>query len=133
MREFNLLLFCTFIFSTCFSQSNSPDRILKEKYVFYLVVGNKKFKINEEIITVKILPQKRLGDSIQIVKINKLGFCDLRVPNNVVFIDYYKQLVKSHQFETVEFNTIGEYHWIPNDQRFTDQWYPSLVRAVNNM
>jgi hypothetical protein len=60
MKKINLVMLGTFLISTCFSQNNSSDRILREKGIYYLEVGNKKSKVNDEIITVKILQKTDL-------------------------------------------------------------------------
>lgn len=69
----------------------------------------------------------KLGSSLAL-KPNKLGFADVKVPENNDVIEFARSLAKNSLFDHVELNTIGKYNSIvPNDANLWNQWYLNRI------
>lgn len=67
-----------------------------------------------------------------VLRSNTLGFIDVKVPIDAEVEGYVESLRKTGKYETVEYNTIGKYHFIPNDNYISNQWYLNTINAYDS-
>ncbi|MFV0392711.1 MAG: S8 family serine peptidase [Paludibacteraceae bacterium] len=65
------------------------------------------------------------------IRINRLGYADLIVPDSVNIEKYVNSLERSDNFEIVEYNNFGHYCFIPNDTERSGQWYLSNINIYS--
>lgn len=61
---------------------------------------------------------------------NKLGYIDVKVPNNISFETFISFLEKDSTIIKIEFSTIGRYN-TSNDEFLNKQWYLQVINAFN--
>ncbi len=87
------------------------------------------------ITTVGAFSQQTKSDiksNLKILRKNKLGFIDIKVPEGKNIEEYANELKESGLFEIVEFNAYGEYNtFIPNDSLISNQWYLSNINMYD--
>lgn len=101
------------------------EKLIKRNGILYLRENNQEFKVDTVIVTVKLKNNQALDTKEgTIVRKNKLGFIDLRVPDGKSVEKYAETLEESGLFEVVELNSCGEYQGvIVGDVRTNEQWY----------
>lgn len=106
------------------SQSNKiKQNKMKINGVHKVFYGNKYFNIDTSIITVKANTISKLALNYKIVRKNKLGFVDIKIPGNQSFDSFINSLVNDKSFDIVEYCTFGNYvEFVPNDPQRTLQW-----------
>ncbi len=116
------------IVATCFCQCSpdfeelSIDSLLTRSVIESEEVATD-YEIVSDIVTVKLKPSVRtLRSDVKTLNNNDLGYIDLSVPEGVEVEDYIAQLKESGEFESVEFNTLGEYYLFPNDL-YSNEWF----------
>jgi thermitase len=96
----------------------------------FIVENGKHYAVDPDVITVKLKPGiGRIGEDIKELRSNKLGYIDVGVPKDIGVEKFRSVLEERGEFETVEFNTIGEYCFMPNDGRINEQWYLNSINA----
>ncbi len=89
------------------------------------------FEVNSSIITVKFKSsitesQKtsfNRSQDVQVVRVNILGYYDLKIPENGDPLTILQKYLDSGLVETAEPNTYGSFGGEPNDPKFSDQWF----------
>jgi subtilisin family serine protease len=120
----------------------------EEKGKWFLQVGQKSFEVVPNVVTVKFYDNVKFTNKTsfyrergtEVIRENKLGFVDLKVPPGKNPLEFVIELRESAMVESAEVNTIGEwietkdsdpssedpsgknFQTIPNDPRFNDQW-----------
>jgi hypothetical protein len=124
-----LLLIAVEIWS--FSQQIQPEVKLTKKDGKYIIeYKEKQFDANEIILTIKPRSNSKLfpGNNVEIVRENKLGFFDVKVPRDRDLEEYAEELKKTGLFDIVEFNAYGEYNdFTPDDSLRSNQWHLSKI------
>jgi len=93
------------------------------------------FLVDDEIITVKFKPSVTASEQaslhrsqgVEVLRTAITGFVDLRTTGE--FFNVMEGYVASGKVASVEPNTIGEYHLVPDDAQYGQQWYPPLIEA----
>jgi thermitase len=99
--------------------------------MFIEETGNR-YAIDPDVITVKLKPGvDKIGEDLKEIRSNKLGYIDISVPEDIDVEKYVSMLKERGEFETVEFNTIGEYSFTSNDTRRNEQWYLGSINAYS--
>ena len=112
----------------------SEVKLTKEDGKYKIGYNGKQFYANEFILTVK--PKRSSGpifrSNLEIIRENKLGFIDVKVPGNKDIGEYAEELKKTKLFDVVEFNAYGEYNsFSPNDSLRSHQWHLSKINTYN--
>ena len=98
----------------------------------FAVENGVRYAINTDVITVKLKPgvKRRISQNVRQLRSNRLGFIDIAVPEGVDVEDFVSQMKASGEFSLVEYNTFGEWCFLPNDEH-TDsrQWYLNSILA----
>lgn len=114
-----------------FSQIQPDVKLTKKDGKYKIEYKEREFDANENILTIKPKDQTYLPKNLESVRKNKLGFIDVRIPNNKNIEEYANELQKTGLFETVEFNAYGEYvDFEPNDPEITNQWYSFIMKKL---
>lgn len=90
-------------------------------------------EVNTQVVTIKFKKGYNLNDnesSGRPLRINSLGFIDLRVPKNVFIFNFVESLMKNEKIESIDINTFGTYSIIPNDNRISQQWYLDKIQMT---
>ena len=116
-RKFNLVL--AFVFVSLLGMAKSKGFTQKVERIgdtLYLVENEERFKVDTEVITVKLKSsEKELGSNYKVINSNRLGFYDIRVPEGIDVEKYVNSLKQTGRFETVEFNGEAKCCFTPND------------------
>jgi hypothetical protein len=116
-----------------FSQQTKSDVTLIKKDGKYMIEYNdKQFIANEKVLTVKYKDSSYIKSNLEIIRKNKQGFIDIKVPEKKNIEEFAKELKESGFFEIVEFNAYGEYNtFIPSDSLISNQWYLSNINIYD--
>ena len=88
-----------------FSQQTKSDiKLLKKDGKYMIEYNGKQFRANENILTVKYKESSFIKSNLKILRKNKLGFIDIKVPEGKNIEEYANELKESGLFEIVEFN-----------------------------
>lgn len=94
----------------------------------YLIEKEERFKVDTEVVTIKLKPsEKELGADYKVVRSNRLGYIDIKVPEGVDVERYVNDLKKTERFETVEFNGEAKCCFTPNDTLIVNQWHINRI------
>lgn len=102
---------------------------MKEPCGYYVKDANRTFVVDTTIVSVRFIDTKTIS-SYNVIRINKLGYADLVVPNGVSYTSYINQLKQDTNISNIDIATIGEYNSITsNDTYLGQQWYLSAINA----
>ena len=128
-RKFNLVL--AFVFVSLLGMAKSKGFTQKVERIgdtLYLVENEERFKVDTEVITVKLKSsEKELGSNYKVINSNRLGFYDIRVPEGIDVEKYVNSLKQTGRFETVEFNGEAKCCFTPNDAYYGLQWHINRI------
>jgi len=128
-------ILCVFVvgFSNLNAQTICHANLLhKEDNKYYLIENGMKHPVNEKIVTVKFKKGKEnLAKGMQSLRMNKLGYMDVKVPDSVSLERFANQLEKSGNYELIHFGTYGEISIVPNDAYIGNQWYLDSIKAFD--
>ncbi|MFK8297910.1 S8 family peptidase [Capnocytophaga cynodegmi] len=133
MRKILLLcltLFCNYTFSQYF---NTQARVVTFNGEVNLLQNGKYFLLDKQVVTVKLSDNNVMPSNINIVRVNGLGYYDIKIPNNVNYEDYMNHLKSLRIFSVIEYNAMGKYNGKTesNDKEFANQWYLSRIKVLN--
>lgn len=135
-RLISILLFGCF-FINLYSQTQiSKDNVIqiteRNSEGLYIVDGKQKYKIDQRVVTVKKKNASQpLKSNIKQIRSNRLGYVDVEVPDGTDIEKYVKTLKQSGVFETVEYNSVGEFLMNPNDSYVASQWHLNRINAYS--
>ncbi|MDR2911008.1 MAG: S8 family serine peptidase [Bacteroidales bacterium] len=135
MKRYLLLIVLVLCFYQCSKELepmyNADSGTIGAKDLF--VEGNEnRYDIDPEVITVKLKPGvNKIGEDLKEIRSNELGYIDLSVPEDITVEKFHSMLQERGEFETVEFNTIGEYYFMSNDTRRNEQWYLGSINVYS--
>ena len=113
-------------------QAESEVKLTKKNGKYKIEYNGKEFDANENILTVKPIGSSYTKNNLNIIRKNKLGFIDVKVPKNKNIEEFAKELKESGLFEIVEFNAFGEYTtFTPDDSLISNQWYLSNIHMYD--
>ena len=121
-----LIVLCSVSFGQICKVSHS---LYKNNDGYYVKDANRTFVVDTTIVSVRFIDTKTIS-SYNVIRINKLGYADLVVPNGVPYTSYINQLKQDTDISNIDIATIGEYNSItPNDTYLGQQWYLSAINA----
>lgn len=92
---------------------------------------NEKFQVDENVITIKMEETANKTNTLnvlknsgfEVIRQNKLGFVDLKIPDELKFYTAFELLEKVQGVDTVEINSFGKTLATPNDPYYSNQYY----------
>lgn len=89
-------------------------------------------RINENIVTVKLKSKSDIVDKELIVlRSNRLGYVDIKVPENKDVVSYVSELKSSGKYELVKFAEIGKVFLGSNDPLSYYQWHLDAINVYD--
>ena len=88
--------------------------------------------VNEEIVTVKLNGYSILQKGLSVVRSNRLGYVDIRVPEGMDVVTFVGNLESSGLYEIVKYADIAETCITPNDPYIANQWYLTTIDMYNS-
>ncbi len=89
-------------------------------------------RINENIVTVKLKSKSDIVDKELIVlRSNRLGYVDIKVPENKDVVSYVSELKSSGKYELVKFAEIGKVFLSSNDPLSYYQWHLDAINVYD--
>ncbi|MBU1188255.1 MAG: S8 family serine peptidase [Gammaproteobacteria bacterium] len=93
------------------------------------------FRVDDQVITVKFKPSVSATEQVmlhraldvEVLRTAITGYVDVRTSGDLFAV--LESYLANGGVESVEPNTIGEYHLIPDDAQYNQQWYPPLIGA----
>lgn len=122
------VLFCHFVFA---QSSIKYKQLVVKGSDTYINDNGKQYLQDKTVVTVKLKPNltdKQLNQ-FKVDRINKLGYADIHVPNNMDVEAFAQKLDKTILFESIEYNSYGEYSNISNDTYVPQQWYLNTIKT----
>jgi subtilisin family serine protease len=111
---------------------NVSQRVERIEGVLYLIENDEKFKVDTEVITVRLKSsEKKLGSDIRVIRSNRLGFVDIQVPDSVDVEEYVNNLKKTGKFENVEYCCEAKCCLTPNDVGKNNQWHINHINLYS--
>lgn len=95
----------------------------------FLVENGLRSIVDETIVIAKPKSKETLTNSLLITKDLGFGIIEIPVPNDIRVEDYVSYLIKSGNYEFVDYNIYGEYALYPSDDYIGDQWYLESINA----
>lgn len=132
MKNILLVLFIVISINSFSQQMQSEGKLTKKDGKYKIEFRGKIFDANENILTVKPKGQVNLSKDMELVRKNKLGFIDIKIPKGKNIEEYANELKKSELFDVVDFNSFGEYTaFNPNDPMIANQWHLSKIKMYD--
>ena len=127
---FFLALFCNYTFSQYF---DTHARVVTFNGEINLLQNGKYFLLDKQVITVKLSGNEVMPSNINVVRVNGLGYYDIKIPNDVGYEDYMNHLKSLKIFSVIEYNAIDKYNGEieSNDKKITNQWYLSRIKVLD--
>ena len=140
IRMLNTIVFGIFIISLLFlnhpialaqkSITVHGKTFIEKENKWFLKDGKHFFEVIPNVVSVKFRDDIKVGDkanfyyeqNTNVIRENRLGVVDLKVPSGISPIEFVIRLQETGMFDFAEVNTVGEYIIIPNDPQFNDQW-----------
>lgn len=124
MKQMLIMLFIVFTMNGYSQNIQQSVKLLKKNGKYKIEYKGKDYDANETVITVK--PKAQLFStpmSLNVIRKNKLGFMDIKVPKNKNIEEYANELNDSGLFKNIEYNSYGKYvSFNPNDPGISNQW-----------
>lgn len=129
-RLLTTIIIVLFIKLAVAQTSIQKKEFVRKGDVTYIVSNQRLFPLNNRILTVKLFSGiKSLPKDMNVVRQNGLGYSDILVPEGKDIVDYATELEKKELFETIEYNSVGEYTDLSNDTYVNNQWYLNTINA----
>jgi len=138
-----LLLLCSVYLGMAQEQKSLNNKIYKNENGIWKDPSG--FNLIDSIVTVKLKNRKSNLDNLkitgQVLRHNRLGFVDIRVPKGVDIFEFCEKLKSIPEVESVEVNTIGKFgkvidpgkqeilFLVPNDPLRSNQYYLNQINA----
>lgn len=130
MKRFIIILLISSAINS-FSQNNKlSQELLKINNTYKVNYLGYDYSVDTTVVTVKTNNTQTIKSSYSSVRMNKLGYIDVKVPNNISFETFISFLEKDSTIIKIEFSTIGRYN-TSNDEFLNKQWYLQVINAFN--
>lgn len=118
--------------SVVYSQEKEKvGKLIEKEGKYKLDYDGKEYDIDENVLTVKLKSPKALpGKNLRVIRKNRFGFFDIKVPGNKNIVDYANELKETELYEFIEFNSFGTYNALnPNDSHMGKLWHLNVIKA----
>ena len=124
--------YCIFIFLLIAIVTNAQkfeQKIEKSGNKYNVIYNGKDFTVDTSIFVVKVTDEKYLKENYDVIRYNKLGYADVRKPNDVSMESFANRIISDNKIIEACYNTFGEYcSFTPNDAYEQTQW---ALNAIN--
>ena len=131
MRKCKFYIVLAFVLTSLSGMAQSKgftQKVERVRDTLYLIQNGERFKVDTEVITVKLKPTEKEPESnYKVINSNRLGFYDIKVPEGVDVEEYVNTLKQTGRFETVEYNSEAKCCFIPDDTYIGNQWYINRI------
>lgn len=117
-----------------FAQVNkSSQQLIKQHDNTYVInYEDKIYNIDTTTVTIKTSNSEHFSLLYTIIRANKLGYIDIKVPSDKLFESFISILNNDSSITEIEYNTFGEYNTTQvNDIESYQQWYLSHIKAYS--
>lgn len=110
------------------------DLVRESDSIFIVDDDGRRYQIIQDRLIVKPKSEterssKDVLEDLNILSHNPLGYISISVPEGMDVEDYASTLEKTGVFESVDYDSFGEYHAIPNDTDRVRQWNLTPISA----
>lgn len=127
-----LLAYCALAQNKQIENVKQVENLKKVEGKYYIEDNGKDYLVNPTVVTVKFKNGlKRSSIQLDTIHADRLGYIDIAVPKNVDLKDFLDSLKKTGDFETVGYNSYGEFLSLPNDPLLGSQWYLAAVNLFD--
>jgi len=127
-KTYFILLLLVMSIIESYPQQNNDVKLTNKDGKYKIEYNGTEYNANKDILTIKPKDMAYLKRDIEVVRENKLGYVDIRIPSNKNISAYANELKETELFDVIEFNSFGEYQsWKPNDTQIDNQWYLSTI------
>lgn len=127
-----IIAFVLFALSGTAQNKGFTQKVERVKDTLYLIENDRMYKVNPTVITIKLKStEKSLGPGYNVIRSNRLGYMDIRVPDGIDVEEYVRKLKQTGKFETVEFDGEAKCCFTPNDTHLSSQWYIGCINLYN--
>tara|TARA_B100000965_G_scaffold390541_1_gene397679 strand:+ start:4531 stop:6627 length:2097 start_codon:yes stop_codon:yes gene_type:complete len=108
------------------------QEFFQESGTWYQRTSNgENFKVDMGTVSIKFKSDQvqKIAEKYNLVEIRKssAGYYDFRIPQKSSFFEIIESLFREPAIESIDVNTFGEYHFVPNDSQFSSQWYLNKI------
>lgn len=125
--------YCIFIFLLIAIGTNAQkfeQKIEKSGNKYNVIYNGKDFPVDTSIFVVKVNDEKYLKENYDVIRYNKLGYADVRKPNDVSMESFANRIISDNKIIEACYNTFGEYcSFTPNDAYVQTQWALSAINV----
>lgn len=104
--------YCIFIFLLIAIGTNAQkfeQKIEKSGNKYNVIYNGKDFPVDTSIFVVKVNDEKYLKENYDVIRYNKLGYADVRKPNDVSMESFANRIISDNKIIEACYNTFGEY------------------------
>ena len=113
-RQFVFILLI--LITICVSAQKFEQRIEFVGNEYKLIYNEKEFTVDTSTYIVKVNDEKYLRENYDVIRYNKLGYADVRKPNDVSMESFANRIISDNKIIEACYNTFGEYcSFTPND------------------
>lgn len=107
-------------------------KLIKSNNQYQINYSGRVFYVDTLIVTVKSSDLHHIKTRYTVVRTNKLGYADVKVPTNVSFLSFVEKLSIDSKIKQIEYSMQGYYNaFISNDTHLNKQWYLSAINAFD--
>jgi hypothetical protein len=107
-------------------------KLIKSNNQYQINYSGRVFYVDTLIVTVKPSDLHHIKTRYTVVRTNKLGYADVKVPTNVSFLSFVEKLSIDSKIKQIEYSMQGYYNaFISNDTHLNKQWYLSAINAFD--
>lgn len=133
MKRFIIILLISSAINS-FSQNNKlSQELLKINNTYKVNYLGYDYSVDTTVVTVKTNNTQTIKSSYSSVRMNKLGYIDVKVPNNISFETFISFLEKDSTIIKIEFSTIGRYNTSNDEFLNNNGIYRSLMLLMLGM
>jgi subtilisin family serine protease len=131
MKKVVLVLLIMVLFPYLVEAQNQQEKRTIERSgdKAFLVENGLRSIIDETIVIAKPKSKASIPNSLLMTKDIGFGIKEISVPNNVKVEDFVSQLIKTGEYDFVDYNIYGEYALYPSDDEIGNQWYLESINA----
>ena len=134
MKKIFVSIVSIFFVMCLFSQEYHRElpKLIKSNNQYQINYSGRVFYVDTLIVTVKSSDLHHIKTRYTVVRTNKLGYADVKVPTNVSFLSFVEKLSIDSKIKQIEYSMQGYYNaFVSNDTHLNKQWYLSAINAFD--
>ena len=131
MKRFAYTIILALICYNIYPNNKIQQSVIKKQNQLYIISCNVEYLVNN-IITVKSDSPNETKGKYCVIRENKLGYSDIKIPDSLSVYDFLSTLEKDDNITNIDYNGFGSYNTLtPNDTYTNTQWHLAAIRALN--